>query len=133
MVIAINGTAQGTQYGNVTVSGTVDLTGANLSLGGSYVPQPADVFTIITNDGADAVTGTFTGRPEGATITFIGVPLRISYVGGTGNDVTLASLAVAVTPAAVPTLSEWALVLLALLVLAIGLQRARRPILRAVQ
>jgi hypothetical protein len=58
--------------------------------------MPDDAFTIIDNDGSDAVTagfyganGAFAGLPEGATITFNGVPLRISYMGGTGNDVTL--------------------------------------------
>jgi len=49
------------------------------------------VFTIVSNDGADAVTGTFAGRPEGATVVFNGVNLRLSYAGGTGNDITLSA------------------------------------------
>ena len=75
--------------------------------------------------------GTFAGLPEGATVTFNGVPLRISYRGGTSlNDVTLS--VAAATPAApiltlaVPTLSEGALILLAALVLGIGLLRSQR-------
>ena len=46
------------------------------------------------------MTGTFTGLAQGATINFNGVPLTISYVGGTGNDVVLSALAPA--PAGVP-------------------------------
>lgn len=116
--IDIAGPALGTQYSNVNVTGTVNLSGSTLTLSGAYVPQRGDVFTIITNDGVDAVTGTFTGLPEGSTITFNGVPLRVSYVGGTGNDVTLSAPPAPIAP--VPTLSQWGLVALATLVLGIG-------------
>ena len=141
--IHIDGTAPGVGYGTMNVTGTVDITGAGLVLFGSYLPAAGDVFTIITNDGGDPVAGTFatlelrdtvpstivSGLPEGATFPFNGSTLRISYVGGTGNDVTLTALG-PVTPAVipqVPTLSQWALVLLAAMMLAIGmLARARR-------
>src|SRR5690606_39240512 len=48
-------------------------------------------YTIIDNDGADAVTGTISGLAEGATITAggNGTVLSASYTGGTGNDFTL--------------------------------------------
>jgi autotransporter-associated beta strand protein len=128
LIIEIDGTARGTQYAGVDVTGLVDVSGATLNLRGSYTPAPGDVFTIIANQGIAAVTGTFAGLPEGSTVTFNGVPLRISYVGGTGNDVTLTALAaVAVTDVRqVPTLSEWALLLLVSLMLGIGMMRARR-------
>jgi len=87
----ILGPALGTQYDNINVTGTVNVTGATLQLIGAYVPVPGDVFRLITNDGADAVTGTFAGLPEGTTVNFNGVPLRLSYIGGTGNDVVLAA------------------------------------------
>jgi len=48
-----------------------------------------DKFTIIQNDGSDAVVGTFAGLAEGATITQGGVTFTISYKGGTGHDVVL--------------------------------------------
>jgi fibronectin-binding autotransporter adhesin len=127
--ITINGPAQGTQYATVNVTGTVGMGLAALQLSGSYTPVPGDVFTIIANDGSDAVVGTFNGLPEGATVTFNGVPLRVSYRGGTGNDVTLSTLAALPPPAEivqVPTLSEWALILLASIVVAIGILRLRR-------
>ncbi len=119
--ISINGSGPG-QFGTVGVTGTVDITGATLNPTGSYVPVPGDVFTLITNDGTDPVVGTFAGLPEGATVLFNGVRLRISYVGGTGNDVTLATF----SEAPVPTLSEWGLILLASILAGIGMLRQRR-------
>jgi hypothetical protein len=124
----IGGPSRGTQYGGLNVSGTVSLVGARLSLTGSYVPAPGDVFLLVDNDGVDAVSGTFAGLPEGGTLDFNGVTMRISYVGGTGNDITLAAVA-PVVPAAipqVPTLSEQALIMLAMGVLAMGASYARR-------
>lgn len=46
-------------------------------------------FTIINNTGSAAVTGTFKGLPELAPVTVGNFTLRISYKGGTGNDVVL--------------------------------------------
>jgi fibronectin-binding autotransporter adhesin len=124
----IQGPARGAQYDAVDANGGVNITGSTLTLSGAYVPVAGNTFTIIANDGVDPVTGTFNGLAEGATIVFNGVPLRISYVGGTGNDVVL-SLAPA--PAGVggppiPTLNAWMLMLLALLIVASAIwQRPR--------
>lgn len=122
----IEGTTLGTQYDNLNVTGTVAITG-NLVLAGAYAPAVGDVFQIITNDGADAVTGTFVGLAEGATVAFNGASLRISYVGGTGNDVTLTAIAAAVAtpPVVVPALSPAGLAILAVLVLALAASRRR--------
>jgi hypothetical protein len=55
--------------------------------------------TIINNDGVDAVTGTFTNLPEGATITASsGAKFKISYHGGTGNDVVLTQISLPAQP-----------------------------------
>lgn len=113
-------------YDRVNAHGNVLLNNSTLLVEGTYNPAPGDVFTIIANDGTDAVTGTFQGLPEGAQLTFNGVRLRISYVGGTGNDVTLTAAALA-ADRQVPTLSQWALVLLAALMLGVASIRARRP------
>ena len=117
----IEGPMLATQYDNINVTGTVDVTGGTLQLAGAYVPVPGDSFVLISNDGTDPVVGTFAGLPEGAIVTFNGVPLRLSYAGGTGNDVVLA------VPVAgpVPTLSETALFMLAAL-LAMAAARALR-------
>jgi fibronectin-binding autotransporter adhesin len=119
-LVEIEGTTLGTQYDNTNVTGTVNIAGATLTLAGAYVPVAGNVFTIIANDGADAVAGTFAGLAEGATIVFNGFTLRISYVGGTGNDVVLTALAPAVA-SAIPTLSEWGLLTLVLLMGGVGM------------
>jgi len=52
------------------------------------------VFTIIENDGTNAVTGTFFGLPEGAVIDKGAAQLLLSYQGGpNSNNVTLTALA----------------------------------------
>ena len=50
-------------------------------------------FMIIQNDGTDPVVGTFAGLAQGATIVQGGMRFRISYDGGTGNDVVLTRIA----------------------------------------
>ena len=90
--VEINGLAAGTDYDQWVVNGTVNLGGATLSLSGSHMLLPNQSFTIVDNDDSDAVTGTFSGLAEGAIITFNGLPLQLSYVGGSGNDVTLSHL-----------------------------------------
>ena len=87
--IAIGGTTVDTGYTQLNVAGFVNLTGAVLSLSGAYVPTPTDTFTIVNNDGVDAITGTFTGLADGSTFVFNGAILEIHYNGGTGNDVVL--------------------------------------------
>lgn len=97
--IELNGTTAGSGYDQVDVVGTVSINGADLiaSLGGGYSPTIGDKLFIINNDGVDAVTGTFAGLGEGATVNISGVPFTISYTGeffgnagpGTGNDVVL--------------------------------------------
>ena len=46
-------------------------------------------FVIINNTGSDNVTGTFKNLPELAQVTVSGYNFRITYKGGTGNDVVL--------------------------------------------
>lgn len=81
-----------TGYGQLNVAGKVDLSGARLVLSGAYVPLPNQVFVIVNNDGDDAISGNFTDLPQGALVIHKGVPLVISYAGGTGNDVTLTAI-----------------------------------------
>ena len=111
--------------GTVNVTGTVSLGGATLLLDdtGALV-FPGNTFTIIDNDGADPVIGTFNGLPQGAIITggLSGLLYRISYVGGTGNDVVLTALA----PGAIPALDPRALAALALALAAIAMLALRR-------
>jgi LPXTG-motif cell wall-anchored protein len=81
--------------GQLSAIGTVTLTGGNLQLAGGGNSQPGQVCTLIDNDGSDPVVGTFTGLPEGALVDAGGGSsdiFQLSYVGGTGNDVTLTAV-----------------------------------------
>ncbi len=81
----------GSGHDQLGVTGTVNLNGTQLdvSLLSNFSATAADTFVILQNDGADAVIGAFTGLPENATLSVGGKTFRISYIGGTGNDVTL--------------------------------------------
>ncbi len=88
-VVELNGTTAGSGYDQLSVTGTVNLSGAALTGTMGFSPPTGTTFTIINNDGADAIVGTFAGLPEGSTVVLSGQSLTISYVGGTGNDVVL--------------------------------------------
>ena len=87
----IGGTNAATpDFDQLNVTGTVTLNGAlTASLINNFVPSGGNSFVLINNDGTDAVTGTFTGLPQGAIIGLGGRSFQIDYAGGTGNDVTL--------------------------------------------
>lgn len=102
----LGGTTSG-QFDQLNVTGTVDLgTSTTLSVVpyGAFAPALGNTFTIINNDGSDAITGTFSGFAEGATITSGGYSYRISYVGGDGNDVVLTVLGGTILPVTGPRL-----------------------------
>jgi len=90
LAVEINGATAGTGYDQVVVNGIVSLAGT-LVVNHGYTAGQGDSYTIITNDMADAIMGTFSGLPEGATLTAggNGTVLTASYIGGTGNDFTL--------------------------------------------
>jgi uncharacterized repeat protein (TIGR02543 family) len=96
--IEINGTNAASDYDNFVVNGTVTLGGATLAVSGTHTPTAGQSFTIVDNDSTDAVTGTFAGLGEGATLTFNGVLMKITYAGGSnGNDVVLSPVTYTVT------------------------------------
>ena len=63
-----------------------------MSLLGGFDPSVGTAFTIIANDGGDAVAGTFAGLAEGATFQSGAALFSISYAGGDGNDVVLTAV-----------------------------------------
>src|SRR5262249_1574694 len=80
----------GTDFDQLDVVGTVNITGVNLVLsGGAAAPAAGTSGTLINNDGTDAVVGTFNGRAQGSTVTIGSFTGIINYFGGDGNDVTL--------------------------------------------
>ena len=98
--VELNGTTPGSGHDQLNVRGTVNLNG--ITLGGSlgFASAVGNQFTVINNDGADAITGTFTGLPQNANFHIGSEKFTITYTGGSGNDVVLRRL---VTPP-VPTL-----------------------------
>ena len=85
----LNGTTPGAGYNQMNVRGAVNLAGAALKASLNFMSAVGNSFTIIHNDGTDAVIGAFSGLPQNASL-YIGEELfTISYTGGTGNDVVL--------------------------------------------
>jgi autotransporter-associated beta strand protein len=93
LAVEINGNTAGAQYDQLHVNGSVNLSGAALALSGSFVVDPLlpSSFIVISNDGAEAVSGTFAGLPEGSQLSFGAGTLYVTYHGGDGNDVALIS------------------------------------------
>jgi hypothetical protein len=89
--VEIGGTIPGSGHDQLAVTGSVSLGGAALGvqLINGFSPASADSFTLINNDGTDAVSGTFAGLPEGSIFTATGTEWLITYQGGTGNDVVV--------------------------------------------
>lgn len=86
----IMGAAPGTEHDQIDVTGTVDLNNATLNIDDTgFTAAGNDEIVLINNDGADAVTGTFNGLPEGANVTVDGQNFVIGYASGDGNDVVL--------------------------------------------
>lgn len=83
-LLDLNGAAVGTQYDQTAVAGMVALGGATLSLRLGFQPQPGMAFTIVDNDGADAITSAFAGLPEGAVFAAEGQIYSVSYGGAAG-------------------------------------------------
>ncbi|HUT36115.1 MAG TPA: filamentous hemagglutinin N-terminal domain-containing protein, partial [Planctomycetota bacterium] len=87
-VAAQIGTAAG-EIDQLIVNGTVTLNNAtfNGNLVDTSNPPPANsAFTFLSNDAADAITGTFAG---GGSVTVDGHTFLVSYVAGDGNDIVL--------------------------------------------
>jgi hypothetical protein len=91
LALNINGVTAGTGYDRVVVNGTVNISGATLAATHGYAAGSGDSYTVIVNDAADAVTGTFSGISEGGKFNAAGngTELTTSYTGDTGNDLTL--------------------------------------------
>ncbi len=89
--VEINGATAGTQYdqlkaaGNVTLAGALDIIATPGLAAGSN-------FTILDNTGIAAVSGTFAGLAQNTEFYEDSQWWRISYTGGTGNDVVLTRL-----------------------------------------
>lgn len=90
----LNGTTPGTGYDQLNVHGTVNLAGVTLQPVLGFTAPTGAQFDIISNDGNDAVTGTFNGLPDGKKLYIGGVLYQVNYEfgGKPGNDVALQGL-----------------------------------------
>jgi len=93
-------------YGQAIASGSVSIGGSNLFAGWNFTSSTGNAFTIIDKTSPGAISGTFNGRPEGATFGANGRTYQITYQGGDGNDVVLTDVGAATpTPSPTPTSS----------------------------
>jgi hypothetical protein len=97
-VVELNGPVAGTGYDQITVTGPVALNNATLTVSLGFTPDNGQAFTIIAQQGDDAVSGTFNALPEGSTFLINGTEFGITYVGGDGHDVVLIAAPGSVTP-----------------------------------
>jgi len=110
--VNVAGTEPGSGYSQVNVAGTVSLGSSPqliLNVANGFGAAPGQQFVIVANDGVDAVSGRFqcdgriaagyscTSLAEGATFMAGGIPFRITYRGGDGNDVVLGVLGASAT------------------------------------
>jgi hypothetical protein len=88
--LEVDGTTAGTSHDRINVIGSVNLNNTVLTIPNSTIASSVgQSLTLISNDGADAVSGTFNGLAEGAYLSINGISFQVSYAGGDGNDVTL--------------------------------------------
>ena len=91
--VELNGPSPGSGYDQLNVRGGVSLSNSTLHVTLGFQSALSNAFTIVNNDGSEVVTNTFNGLAQNATFPINGIPFRISYTGGTGNDVVLTQLA----------------------------------------
>jgi autotransporter-associated beta strand protein len=99
--IELNGPAPGAGYDRLATTSRVRLDATappQLRVTPGYSPGVSDTFLILDNGGGAAITGTFAGLPEGAEFNAGHVRFRITYLGGTGNDVVLTVTQVGAPP-----------------------------------
>lgn len=87
----------------LNIGGTLTLGDAGLNLISPVTVPAGSTVVLINNLGNDPVGGTFAGLPQGASVTASnGQSFVISYMGGTGNDVTVTVPVPPVPPVVVP-------------------------------
>ncbi len=89
----LNGPIPGKNHDQLVVNGTVNLGNCQFAPAAGPGLANGHVLRVIDNDGSDAIVGSFSGLPEGATIVASnGLYLRLTYHGGDGNDVEFSVL-----------------------------------------
>ena len=89
--VTLGGPGAGTGYDQLNMTGADSLNNTTLAFTPAFT-NPVTVgqqFNILNHNGGSTNVGTFSGLPEGATISAGGYSFTISYVGGSGNDIVL--------------------------------------------
>jgi hypothetical protein len=83
--------AIGPVLGHVAVNGPVSLGNATLTLDipVNFGATVGNDLVLVDKTSAGAVSGTFAGLPEGATVSSNGYVFQLTYTGGDGNDIVL--------------------------------------------
>ena len=90
-------------FSTLNASGAVTLNNPTLIVFWNFTSNSGDSFTILNKTSAGAITGTFSGLPEGSTFLSNGRTYQITYVGGDANDVVITDVTGATTPTPTPT------------------------------
>ena len=86
--VDVNGNTPCTDFDQLTVNGTVTINNATFT--GTGATPATGIITLIANDLTDAIAGSrFASLPQNATVNIGGFNYKVSYTGGTGNDLTL--------------------------------------------
>ncbi|MEM9930134.1 MAG: hypothetical protein AAF840_09970, partial [Bacteroidota bacterium] len=99
LTLDIEGATTCAQYNQIIFAESADISDVNLVLRGSYVPQVGETYTLFNNTHFDPITGTLAGLTEGNLIAFNGAFLRLSYLGGDGDDIVLTVVGIDTPPA----------------------------------
>ena len=95
----VGGTTPGTEHDQLIVNGTVTIvSGTSLDLLGGYANADGDLIVLISNDGTDPISGTFTGLEEGDEVSIGAFTGTITYTGGDGNDLVLVGETTVIEP-----------------------------------
>ena len=87
--VEVDGTSVTSDVTNVTGTVSINAT-TTLAVNVTGTLSASQEYVIVSNDAADAVTGTFAGLAQDAVVgNFGGTDLKISYTGGDGNDIVL--------------------------------------------
>ena len=89
-------------FGQLIVTGSVILDGTlRVGLFNGYVPRLGDSFRIIDNQGTSPVFGRFANADELGVVMAGAYGFRVTYKGGTGNDIVLTVITTNQAPTAV--------------------------------
>jgi hypothetical protein len=100
-------------YDQLVVNGSITLDNPTLSFGfilthfvGDLGDLVGNSYMLINNEGGDPIVGTFSGLPEGSLFQDGNYQMKISYTGGTGNDVVVTVMAVVPEPGSLAILAS---------------------------